>query len=286
MPHMHFQACNTIYLFWFYFMVVQWLSQVLLFVAPQTAARQSSLYFTISQSLLKLVSIELVMLSNQLILYCPLLLLPSVFPSIGVFSSEPALRLVLFYSSPKLSYKLETNLFTKYQKTQLSVTQTMDQLTSQGINGGKHFRFLGSYGLCCNYLTLFLQRKRSHRQYINKWVQLCSNKTLFINTSGWGKICLPTPGLYNTNFLSSHLVRILEGDVGIPIILLAFFKQIKAKVIPQNHPPTHTQVDFPFCLTGQNWVTRALLASRESGFKGIWESSIYHRGIGFIINLG
>ena len=59
--------------------------------APWTAARQASLSFTISQRLLKLMSIESMMLSNHLILCCPLLLLPSIFPSIKVFSSELAL---------------------------------------------------------------------------------------------------------------------------------------------------------------------------------------------------
>ena len=63
-----------------------------LFATPWTAVPQASLSFTISQSLLKLMSIELVMLSNHLILYCPLLL-SSVFPSIRVFSSELALRI-------------------------------------------------------------------------------------------------------------------------------------------------------------------------------------------------
>ena len=67
--------------------VVQSLSHVLLFVPPWTAARQASLSITTSRSLLKLTSIELVMPSNHLILYCPLLL-TSIFPSIKVFSSE------------------------------------------------------------------------------------------------------------------------------------------------------------------------------------------------------
>ena len=58
---------------------------------PWPAARQASLSFTISQSLLRLVSIELVMSSNHLILCRPLLLLPSILPSIRVFSSESAL---------------------------------------------------------------------------------------------------------------------------------------------------------------------------------------------------
>ena len=60
---------------------------------PQTAARQASLSSTISQTLLKLMSIESVMPSNHLILCRPLLLLPSIFPSIMVFSNQSVLRI-------------------------------------------------------------------------------------------------------------------------------------------------------------------------------------------------
>ena len=62
-------------------------------MTPWTAARQTSLSITNSWSLLKLMSIESVMPSNHLILCCPLLLLPSFFPSIGVFSNESALHI-------------------------------------------------------------------------------------------------------------------------------------------------------------------------------------------------
>ena len=72
---------------------VQSLSRVQLFVTPWTAARQASLSITNSQSLFKLMSIESVMPSNHLILCCPLLLLPSIFPSIRVFSNESVLRI-------------------------------------------------------------------------------------------------------------------------------------------------------------------------------------------------
>ena len=65
---------------------------VWLFVTPGTVAYQAPLS-TISRSLLKCMSIESVMLSNCLILCCPLLLLPSIFPSIRVFSNESALRI-------------------------------------------------------------------------------------------------------------------------------------------------------------------------------------------------
>ena len=67
------------------------------FVTPWTAAHQASLSFSISWSLLKLISIKLMMPSNHLILCHPLLLLPSIFPSIRVFSNES----VLFIRWPK-----------------------------------------------------------------------------------------------------------------------------------------------------------------------------------------
>ena len=67
---------------------VQSLSRVQLFVTPCTAAHQASLFFTISQSFLKLMSIETMIPSNHLILCYPLLLPPSILPSIRVFSNE------------------------------------------------------------------------------------------------------------------------------------------------------------------------------------------------------
>ena len=75
--------------------VVQSLNRVRLFATPWTAARQASLSFTISQSLLKLMSIESVMPPNPLTLCHPLLLLPSIFPTIKVSSIESALHISL-----------------------------------------------------------------------------------------------------------------------------------------------------------------------------------------------
>ena len=71
--------------------VVQLFSHVQLFAAPWTAAHQALLSITNSRSLLKLTYIESVMPSKHLILYHPLLLLPSIFPSIRVFSNESTL---------------------------------------------------------------------------------------------------------------------------------------------------------------------------------------------------
>ena len=75
------------------FFVVLSFSYVQLFAIPWTAVCQAFLSFTISRRLLKLMSIESVMPSNHLILYYPLLILPSIFPSIGVFSNESALHI-------------------------------------------------------------------------------------------------------------------------------------------------------------------------------------------------
>ena len=68
-------------------------SRVRLFATPWTAARQASLSITNSRSLPKLMSTESVMPSSHLILCYPLLLLPSIFPNIRVFSNESALRI-------------------------------------------------------------------------------------------------------------------------------------------------------------------------------------------------
>ena len=91
------------------FSSAQSLGSVQLFATPWTAACQASLTIINSQSLLKLMSIESVMPYNHLILCCPLLLLPSIFPSIRVFSSESVLcmgwpKYWSFSSSPSSEY--------------------------------------------------------------------------------------------------------------------------------------------------------------------------------------
>ena len=80
-------------IFWIAVVALQLLSCVRLFVTLWTSAHQASLSFTISWSLLKLMSIELVMPSNHLILCCPLLLLPLIFPIIRVFPNESTLHI-------------------------------------------------------------------------------------------------------------------------------------------------------------------------------------------------
>ena len=91
--------------------VVQLLSLVQFFATPWIAACSASLSFTISQILLKLMSVELVMPSNHLILFRPLFLLPSIFSSIRIFSNELALQIrwpkcwsFCFSNSPSSEY--------------------------------------------------------------------------------------------------------------------------------------------------------------------------------------
>ena len=91
------------------FSSVQSLSCAWLFATPWTTACQASLSFTNSQSLLKLISIKLMMPSNHLILCHPVLLLPSIFPSVMVFSNELALhiRRLMYWSfsiNPSIEY--------------------------------------------------------------------------------------------------------------------------------------------------------------------------------------
>ena len=110
--------------------VVQSLSHVWLFVIPWTTARQASLSFTLSWSLLKLMSIELVMPSNRLILCCPLLLLPLIFPSIKVFSNESVLciRWPEYWSLESVNFWFFLCLFSHMMVTLKNLTAGMNFL--------------------------------------------------------------------------------------------------------------------------------------------------------------
>ena len=104
-------------------------AQSCLFVIPWTAARQASLSITNSRSLLKLMSVESVMPSNHLILCCPLLLLPSIFPSIRVFSNESILRI----RSPKYwSFSFNISPFNECSGLISSRMDWLDLLAVQG----------------------------------------------------------------------------------------------------------------------------------------------------------
>ena len=107
----------------------QSLSRVLLSVTPCTIVGQAPLSSVISWSLLKFMSIELVMLSNRLILYYPLLLLPSVFPSIRVFSNESG----PYISWPKYwSFSFIISPSKEYSELISFMTDWFDLLAVQG----------------------------------------------------------------------------------------------------------------------------------------------------------
>ena len=129
--------------------VIQLLICVQLFVMPWTAARQASLSFTISLHLLKLMSIESVMPSNHLILCCPLLLLPSIFPSIRVFSNESALHIRWWYwsfsfsirpsneYSGLISFRMDWLDLLAVQGTLMYLMRIIKYTSSQGLNRGR-----------------------------------------------------------------------------------------------------------------------------------------------------
>ena len=123
---MNFNGINT---FWKLVFCCCSFSCVQLFATPWTAAHQALLFFTISPSLLKLISIELVMPSNHLVLCHPLLLLPSIFPSIRVFSNESALRI----REPKYwSFSFSISPSNKYSGLISSRIDWLDLLAVQG----------------------------------------------------------------------------------------------------------------------------------------------------------
>ena len=118
---------SLVYLFWF--SSVQLFSRVRLFETPWTAAGQASLSITNSWSLLKLMSIESVMPSNHLILYHPLFLWPSIFPSIRVFSNESALHI----RQPKYwSFSFSINPSNEYSGLMSFRMDWLDLLVVQG----------------------------------------------------------------------------------------------------------------------------------------------------------
>ena len=116
---------------------VQWLSRVQLFATPWRAAGQAYLSNTSSWSLLKAISIESVMPSNHFILCHPLLLLPSIFPGIRVFSNESALRI----RGPKYwSFNFSISPSSEYSEDLLGLSGLIS-LQSNGLSRAKGLSF-------------------------------------------------------------------------------------------------------------------------------------------------
>ena len=136
--------------------LVHTLSYIQLFATPWTATHQASLSIIISQSLLKLMSIESVMPSNHLNLCCPLLLPPSIFPSIRVFSNESVLhtRWPRYWEFP-LQHQSSLRIFrTDFLQDGL-VGSPCSPRDSQEPSPTPQFKSINSLALCFLYSSTF-----------------------------------------------------------------------------------------------------------------------------------
>ena len=151
------------------FSSVQLLSRVQLFVTPWTTACQASLSITNSRSLLRLMSIELVMPSNHLILCCPLLLWTSIFPSIRVFSNESSLC-IRWPKNWSLSFSLSPSnehsgliSFRMGWLDLLAVQGTRKSLLQHHSSNASILRFLYSPNLTFIHSVVWTQAKSTQR---------------------------------------------------------------------------------------------------------------------------
>ena len=162
--------------------VVQLLSRVQLFVAPWTAVSQAFLSFTICKSLLKLMSIESVMPSNHLILCCLLLLLPSIFPSIRVFSNESALSI----RWPKYwSFSFSISPSNEYSGLISFRIDWFDPLAVQGTLK-RFFQHHSSKALILRCLVLFMVQP-SHQPTLVLLPGKCHGWRNLVGYSPWGR---------------------------------------------------------------------------------------------------
>ena len=200
-------------------------SHVWLFVTPWTAACQTFLFFTISWSLLKLVPIESLMPSNHLILYHPLVLLPSIFLSIRVFTSESALHIkwqeywsFSFSTSPSSEYSglisFRSLLQVETQKKQRSILQLSFLLlghsrrTHEGMTEMPEQPWLSSYSMWTNAW----EGHPAHSGLLEWETDLCDTKSLWLggcfslqytakSLQSCPTLCNPIPGILQARTL-------------------------------------------------------------------------------------
>ena len=191
---------------------VQLLSHVRLFATPWTAACQASLSITNSWSLLKLVSIELVMRSNNLIICCPLLLLPSIFPNIRVFSNES----VLHIRWPKYwSFSFSITPFNEYSGL---ISFRMDWLDLFAVQGTQEFSLTPQFKSINSLFSAFfiVQLSRSYMTTgktiaLTKWTFVGKVMSLFFDMlSGLVIAFLPRSKCLLISWLQSPSTVILE----------------------------------------------------------------------------
>ena len=166
---------------------VQSLSRVQLFVTPRTAARQASLSITNSRSLLKLMSIVSVMPSNHLILCCSLFLLPSIFPSIRVFSNES----VLHIRQPKdWSFSFSISPSSEYSGLISFRIDWLDLLAVQGTLKSllQHHSSKASILQCSAFFTVQLSHSymtTGKTTALTRWTFVGKVISLLFNMLGW-----------------------------------------------------------------------------------------------------
>ena len=172
---------------------LQSLTRVQLFMTPWTVARQASL-FTISQSLLKHISIDLVMPYNHLILCCPLLLLPSIFPSIRVFSSESVLCI----------------RWPKYWSFSFSISPSNEYsaLICSGIDWFDLFAIQGTLKSLLQHHSVITSILQCSAFFMVQWSHLCitTGRTIALSLSFFFKVSFPFISL--EFFLSSISLNI------------------------------------------------------------------------------
>ena len=157
------------------FSSVQSLSCVRLFATPRTTARRTSLSITNSWSLLRVMAIESVMSSNHLILCCPLLLLPSMFPSISVFSNESVLHIRL----PKFwSFSFSISPFNEYSGLVSFRIDWFDLLEVQETSPTPQFKSINSLVLS----FLYSPTLTSIHDYWKRWTFVGKVMALLFNT--------------------------------------------------------------------------------------------------------
>ena len=187
--------------------VVQFLSHVQLFANPCNAAHQASLSFTISGNLLKVMSIELVKPSNYLALFCPLLLLPLIFPSIRVFSNESVLHIwwpnywsFSFSISPSNEYSGLISLWMDW----FAIVAVQKTQESSPI---PQFNSINSLALSLHYRPTFTSINDSQKNHSFDQMDLCwqRNISAFQYTV---QVCYSFPSKEQVSFNSMAAVTI------------------------------------------------------------------------------
>ena len=209
-PNQHTtQICSLLLL------TVQSLSRVWLFATPWTAARRASLSFTVSWSMPKLMSVELVMPSSHLILCHPLLLLPSIFPSIRVFSNES----VLCIGWPKYwSFSFSISPSKEHQGLISFRMDWLDLLAIQGTLKSllQHHSSKASILRCSAFFIFMVQLSHPCMTTgktidLTRWTFVCKLMSLLFNTLSQLVIAfLPSSKSLLISWLQSPTAVILE----------------------------------------------------------------------------